>query len=525
MASLSEKISAARSQGYSDAEIVQFITENNLSPKVTESIKTGASPTEILDFATAGRTTLERAGRAPGLVARGALPVATGAALGAPFGPVGMLAGSLAVPAAEALTQLYNVIAPQQYQVPTPMQAIESLGSMIGLPKAETLPEQMIQAAGGGVAAPIAQIPGAARLATTAITPTGREVARVAATQPTAQIAAGGVAAPVGEVVGEVTESPTAGVLASMLAGGVAGARRGEQEVAPTRQAVRTESQNAYERATQAGVIVSPNSLQTAVGNITKQVADAGYDPGLHPRVKAVLDRLELEGQQPRTLDELERLRRVASGAAASNERDERRLGKLIVRQIDDYVGNLGAPDLVAGNQAGIGELRTARNLWSRNAKADVFEQMVDRAQTTGGSVYTQSGYENALRGEFRRLANNENRMRQFTADEQAEIKQIARGGNVQNILRIVGKFSPTSVIAAPLSAGTGYVVGGPAAAVALPAAGLAARRTSEQMMQRQVDDLINQILMGRPLQRGEPTMFNIPAAGRGLLAPQVEVE
>jgi len=525
MASLSEKISTARSQGYSDAEIIQFITENNLSAKVTDAIKTGASPTEILDAATAGRPTLERAGRIPGLVARGALPVAAGAALGAPAGPVGMLAGSIAVPAAEALTQLYNAIAPQQYQVPTPMKAIESLGTMIGLPKAETLPEQMIQAAGGGVAAPIAQIPGAARLATSAITPTGREIARVAAAQPSAQLAAGGVAAPVGEVVGEVTESPVAATLASMLTGGLVGARRGEQEVAPTREAVRAESQNAYQRATQAGVIVSPTSLQNAVGNIAKQVADAGYDPGLHPRVKAVLDRLELEGQQPRTLDELERLRRVASGAAASNERDERRLGKIIVGQIDNYVNKLDAPDLIAGDKAGINELRTARNLWSRNAKADVFEQMVDRAQTTGESVYTQSGYENALRGEFRRLANNQNKLRQFTADEQAEIKQIARGGNLQNMLRLMGKFSPTSVIAAPLSAGTGYVLGGPAAAVGVPAVGLAARRASEQMMQRQVDDLINQILMGRPLQRGEPTMFNIPAAGRGLLAPQVEVE
>jgi hypothetical protein len=525
MASLSEKISSARSQGYSDAEIVQFITDNNLSSKVTESIKTGASPTEILDAATAGRPTLERAGRIPGLAARGALPIAAGAAIGAPFGPPGMLAGSLAVPAAEALTQLYNMIAPQKYQIPTPMQGIESLGTMIGLPKAETLPEQMIQAAGGGVAAPIAQIPGAARLATTALTPTGREVARVAAAQPSAQIVAGGVAAPVGEAVGEVTESPVAGMIASMLTGGAVGARRGEQEVAPTRAAVRTESQNAYDRATQAGVIVSPNSLQNAVQGITQQVTNAGFDAGLHPRVAAVLNRLQQEGQQPRTLDELEILRRVASGAAASNERDERRLGRIIVGQIDRYVNNLGAPDLVAGNQAGIGELRTARNLWSRNAKADVFEQMVDRAQTTGGSVYTQSGYENALRGEFRRLANNDTRMRQFTADEQTEIRQIARGGNIQNILRIVGKFSPTSVIAAPLSAGTGYVVGGPAAAVALPVTGLAARRASEQMMQRQVDDLINQILMGRPLQRGEPTMFNIPAAGRGLLAPQIEVE
>ncbi len=33
------------------------------------------------------------------------------------------------------------------------------------------------------------------------------------------------------------------------------------------------------------------------------------------------------------------------------NERDERRLGRIIVGQIDRYVNNLGAPDLVAGNQ------------------------------------------------------------------------------------------------------------------------------------------------------------------------------
>lgn len=521
---LSEKISAARKEGIPDQEILNYIVENKLSTKVIESVKTGASPSEILDLATAGKSPGEQAARIPGLVARGAMPAAVGAAMGAPFGPVGMLAGTVAVPAAEALSQLYNLIAPEQYRLQTtPMQAIQQLGAQMGLPSAETLPEQAIQAGAGAVGGVMGQIPGAARLAQTAVTPVGRQVAETFAARPGAQMTGAAVGAPTGEVVGELTGSPVAGVLAGMAAGGAAGARRGEPEVAPTREAVKAESQGAYQRATQSGVIVTPQSLQNAVTGIEKQIMDAGYDPGLHPRVKAVLDRLNLEGQQPRTLDELERLRRVASGAAASNERDERRLGKMIVGQIDDYVNNIKSTDLVAGNQAGVNELRDARKLWSMNSKADVFEQMVNRAQTTGGSTYTQSGYENALRGEFRRLANNENRMRQFTKEEQDQITQIARGGTLQNMLRMVGKFSPTSVISAPLSAGTGFVLGGPAGAAAVPAVGLAARSASERMMQQQVDELINQILLGRPQQRGAPTYFNIPASGASYQPVEVE--
>jgi hypothetical protein len=519
---LSEKISAARKEGIPDQEILNYIVENKLSTKVAESSKTGATATEILDMATAGRSPIERAERIPGLVARGALPTAVGAAMGA-FTPVGMLAGTIAVPAAEALTQLYNALASEKYRIPTPMQAIESVGSLLGLPKAETLPEQAIQAGAGAVGGVVGQIPGAARLAQTAVTPTGRQVAETFAARPGAQMTGAAVGAPTGEVVGELTGSPVAGMLAGMAAGGAAGARRGELEVAPTREAVKAESQGAYQRATQAGVIVSPQSLQNTIANIEKQVNNAGFDPGLHPRVAAVLNRLQKEGQQPKTLDEMEILRRVASGAAASNERDERRIGRMIVGQIDDYINNIKPADLVAGNQSGVNELRDARKLWGMNAKADVFEQMVSRAQTTGGSTYTQSGYENALRGEFRRLANNQNRMRQFTQEEQNQITQIARGGTLQNMLRMIGKFSPTSVISAPLSAGTGFVLGGPAGAAAVPAMGLAARSASEKMMQQQVDELINQILLGRPQQRGAPTYFNIPASGASYQPVEVE--
>jgi hypothetical protein len=46
-----------------------------------------------------------------GAVTRGLAGPMLGAAMGAPLGPVGMLAGSLAVPAGDALTSLINAIA------------------------------------------------------------------------------------------------------------------------------------------------------------------------------------------------------------------------------------------------------------------------------------------------------------------------------------------------------------------------------------------------------------------------------
>jgi len=524
--SLSDRISEARGQGYKDDEIVKFLVQSGIrADDITAAIKEGYSSTQSLDYLTAGRPIEERASRIPGLIARGAAPVAVGAAMGAPFGPPGMAAGAIAVPAAEAATQLYNLAVPQSMQIATPMQAINQIASRLGLPQPETVPEQMITAAGGGTAGAIGTIPGMARLAQTAVTPTGRAIAGQMAARPGQQVVAGAVGPATGEAVADVADSDVAGVLASIVASGAVGAGRGQREIAPTRAAVRAESQNAYQRATNAGVVVTPQSLQNAVSDIEQKVIGAGYDPGLHPKVSAVLARLQKEGQQPRTLDELEILRRVAAGAAASNERDERRIGKLIVSQIDDYVNNISPTDLISGNRAGINELRDARKLWSMNAKAEVFEQMINRAETTGSSVYTQSGYENALRGEFRRLANNPNRMRQFTQAEQDQITEIARGGTLQNMLRLVGKFSPTSVISAPLSAGTGYVVGGPIGAAVIPAVGLAARSGSQRMMQQQVNNLIDEILAGRPIGREPATYFNAPAAMRGLLNPQVEVE
>lgn len=527
--SLVDRITEARGQGYKDDEIVNYlITQGIQAGPLTEAMTAGFSPTQSLDYLTKGRPIEERAARAPGLVARGALPVATGAAIGAPFGPVGMAAGALAVPAAEAATQLYNIVAPESMRIPTPMQAIGQIGTMMGLPQPETLPEQMMTAAGGGTAGAVGTIPGMARLAQTAVTPTGRALAGQMAAAPGQQILAGAAAPPVGEAVADITDSQTAGLLASLAAGGAMGARRGEREIVPTPEAMKDAAAAAYQRSEQAGVIIAPQSLQNASKDIFQTVDKLGFLPRSQPQVANFFDELNTQAQQPLTLERLERIRRIAGNIAASSDRAESKMGVAIKNKLDDFVSKLDDTDLVAGagpdRQIAIDALKEARGLYSRGAKGQEIDELMERAMNSATN-YSQSGIENAIRIQFRQLANNKTRMRQFTADEQKLIKEVVRGGPVENTLRYFGKLAPTGVVSGGISSGAGYALGGPAGAVAVPAMGAAARELAGARTQSKVDELIAQILLGRPVERGPATYFSAPGAMRSLLTPQTEAE
>lgn len=543
--SLSDRISEARSQGYKDDEIVRFLVGQGIKANdITTAINEGYSAQQALDFLTRGRPIEERVARAPGLAARGALPVAVGAAMGAPFGPPGMAAGALAVPLAELATQGYNVLAPESMRIPTPMQAIGQLGTKVGLPQPENVPEQMMTAAGGGAAGAVGTIPGMARMAQTAVTPTGRAIAGQMAARPGQQVVAGAVGPATGEAVADIADSDVAGTIASIVASGAVGAGRGQREIVPTAEALKDAASAAYKQAGQAGVILRPETLQKVSTDLFKSVEKLGYSgtaPSAYPKVSAFLSEFENKSQMPLSIDRIEVLRRMASNAAASIDKTESSMGMQLKSKLDDFVEKLKDDDLVVSApslesllrqlsgasiepQPAVQSLKEARNLYSRGAKAQEIEELLDRAANSA-SNYSQSGIENAIRIQFRQLANNKTKIRRFTEEEQALIKDVVRGAPVDNVLRYFGKLAPTGVVSGGVSSGAGYSVGGPVGAVAVPAVGVAARELAGARMQSKVDELISQILMGRPVGREAPTYFNAPAAMRGLLTPQVEVE
>jgi hypothetical protein len=161
-----------------------------------------------------------------------------------------------------------------------------------------------------------------------------------------------------------------------------------------------------------------------------------------------------------------------------------------MIDDIDDYIANLGPGDISAGNATQANSaLREARSLWARASKGEVVEDLIERADIRA-SQFSGSGKENAIRTEFRNLVMNPRRLRVFTEAEKDVLRRVAKGGPVENALRMIGKLAPTGIVSGALSPALGAMIGGTVGAptvgaATLPVTGFLARQAATAMTAR----------------------------------------
>jgi hypothetical protein len=490
------------------------------------------------------------------LLLRGAAPVAAGAGIGALAGGApGALIGSMAVPIADAATLIgnelnkgnvavenyvRNLLGMQARQVaPTqmPSQALSQGMAQMGLPEPTSTGERVIEAVGSGVGGAATQLPALGRLATTAATEGGRRLAGQLAQAPGAQVAVSAPAAGAAQFVGETTESPALGMLAGAGVGALGGVRSQVRESAPTPDQLRNLSEMKYANATKAGVVVSSESFKTKIPSFVERLRNEGYYPetNLYPQLDSVIKILDNEAATPKTLSQLEGLRKVIKGPAKIFDNPEQqRLTYELLDEFDDYVKNLNPQDLVGTakeSKTATNALAKARNLYARSKKAELMEDIIERAELKAGANFTQSGLENALRQELKSLALNKKRMAGFTQAEQEAIKAAAKGGNVQNVLRSIGKYAATSPIPAGVGVGGGAAIGsalgGPVGAAigaaAVPAVGGLARAGATRIGMNRLQELQDMIALGRLPENQKRTRLMGVTGIRGLLSSPEE--
>lgn len=252
------------------------------------------------------------------------------------------------------------------------------------------------------------------------------------------------------------------------------------KQAVPSIKSLRADASTAYDAAHNSGVVASAHSYDAMVADVQAKLKGMGVDPTLHPNTTAALKRLEDAKGQPIDFRGLDTQRKIAGHAidASATNKADRQMARFVQDHIDDYVDNLKPADLVGGTnpQQAIADLNNARDLYSRSAKANTLQGLIDKAGVNG-SNYTASGYENALRGQFRKLANNDRGMSRFSKAEQEAIKRVATGGSwysLNNAFRWLGKLSPQGL--APAAIGLGSVAAAGPAGLAVPAAGIAGR-------------------------------------------------
>ena len=453
-----------------------------------------ATSSVLSEYGQTAREALGNVSRGTQLLARGAAPAVTGATAGyMAGGPIGGMLGSVAIPFGDTLNSLINRAAGTNLRMPS--EIVSTNLEKAGLRAPTTQTGRVIEAAGGGLGGVGSELSSMFSLAKSA-SPALRQIGEKFIEKAGRQLATAPAATAGGQYVAEETGSPFAGMLASLGIGstaGISGLKKAKG--APTHEELVLESKNLYDKAKQSGVQFDTTKFADEMFGIGKQLRAEGYTPKAYPGIASVVEEMT-NVQNPKDFTELQSIRKMIQGQQKSPDAETRRLASILKDDFDNYL--LNAPDthITTGSKEGTKLWGEARNSYSRLKKSEIFDDMLQQAEFEGPSLFTQSGTENSLAKQLRQLAKNDKKMRTFTKEEQDAIREAAKGGTAQNMLRFYGKFAPTGAVPGFLNviaSGANPVIGLP---FALGATG--ARAGATAMRENAIENLGARMRLGQ---------------------------
>ena len=505
-----DQINTARRAGYSDDELVSYLKEKD--PRVTEALSQGHTPSDILQYLAPNLSTGEELVRKAGVAVRGVTealaPVAAGAGagmlMGGPVGAgVGAVAGGLAAPLADAATIAYNKMFGGTARTPS-----SAISEMLPGPRAETPIERVIQGSAGALGgtagtvsagrglAQMAKIPTAAGTSPT-VAPSIAAIGQEASRLPIGQLVTAPLATGAGQAVSEITGSPLAGLATGLATGAASGVRPVKRGAVPSSEELAARSQANYDVLDKSGFqLDAPQFVSHMQGMAPKLRSSAGYDPRIMPKVDVALS--NLTAATPKTVQELDTLRTIIGTAAKSADASERKAAKQLLDEFDTYVTTAPPSAIVSGDKTAMDAWKEARADYAKMKKSELITDIISDAELAKGTQ------ESSIASQLTSLAKNDKKMRFFTPDEQAAIREAAKGGKLQSMLNMMGKFSPTTPAAAiftavnPLGA---YTAG----------AGMAARSLADQRRIQQANALANRMRLGETPKVIEGATANVP--------------
>jgi hypothetical protein len=166
---------------------------------------------------------------------------------------------------------------------------------------------------------------------------------------------------------------------------------------------------------------------------------------------------------------------------------------------------------------------KVGKEQWRRYRNSETMQTVMDRAERRS-SQYSNAGKDNALRVEFKQLADNPRRMRYFNDEEAAAINEVANGTATQKGLRKIGQlFSPHSVGGLIGSALVGAAGHDPTLAMVAAGVGAGGKLVSTAMRKSAAQRAMDTVALGRaPVSR--LGLSGIPQSGILPLLPLSEV-
>lgn len=270
----------------------------------------------------------------------------------------------------------------------------------------------------------------------------------------------------------------------------------------------------AYQAVDDAQVQFSDKAFNDLIDGVRDELKAAKISPRRHPKAFDMLQEMEESRGSMPTLTQLDQLRQVIRrDLGRSTDEAEQMFGQKMIANIDEFIDAAGPEQLVSKGGTMPGPvIRAAREANMRFKKVEEVEDALERATLRTGSTHSGGNIDNATRQELRRVLE---KSRNLSPEEDAALREIVMGSPAQNVLRTVGRMSPTNggwmalggalLPTATAGAGLGPIGG------ALPIAGFAAKSIADRMTRQKVTNLLG--LMGRggkPAAEAEEQFFAI---------------
>lgn len=463
---------------------------SNLEPKAENPQEASL----LAEYGAAAKEKLAQASRASQLLARGMAQSVPGATAGyVAGGPVGGMIGSVAIPFGDTLNSIINRVAGTNLRMPS--EIVSTNLAKAGLKEPTTQAGRAVEAAGaglGGAASELSSMYGLAKSAN----PVLKQIGEAFTEKVGRQLATAPAAAGTGQYVSEETGSPFAGLLASLGIGATAGINPMKKaKGVPSHEDLVLESKNLYDKARQSGVQFDTKQFADEMFNVGKGLREEGYTPKAYPGIASVIEEMT-NVQNPKDFTELQSIRKMIQGQQKSTDSEVRRLATILKDEFDNYVVNAPDQHITVGSKEGLQHWKDARASYSKLKKSEIFDDMLQQAEFEGPNLYTQSGVENSLAKQLRQLAKNDRKMRTFTSEEQDAIREAAKGGSAQNLLRFYGKFAPTGAVPGFFNAAASYAE--PMIGVPFAMGATGARAAATALRKNAVENLGAQMRAGK---------------------------
>jgi hypothetical protein len=273
--------------------------------------------------------------------------------------------------------------------------------------------------------------------------------------------------------------------------------------------ALRTAKDAAYKATDALGVAYSPKAYDDVLVGIAQEIKKAKISPDRHKAAYSVMKDLVAQRGKPMTLTELDQWRQIIRRDLITPSYTNKEMaadaefGQMMLDKIDDFINSAAGKDVISGNAAEAAPaILKARDLNTRYRKAETLADALYKAKLQTEATGSGGNINNAIRQQLKSILTNPKRIKGFTHQERQMMESIVRGGKVENLMRLVGKLSPSgNGLMAAL--GIGGTALNPALAAA-PLAGMAAKGMADNATLSKAAQLQELVASGkvRPLPR-----------------------